>query len=85
MKTHNGAKSIGTNRCSSRGSAVIMVFALITIVGALAVSNNAVLANLQRELRLVEKRQLVRTGDFSKTNLPPVGIKSSGPLQKQTK
>lgn len=55
---------------SERGFASITVFALIVIVGALAVSNNIVLAQLQREINLIEHRQLLRSGAIAMTNQP---------------
>lgn len=57
---------------SERGSASLIVFALIVVVGSFAVSNNIALAHLQKELRLVEQRQLQRSGAVARTNQPPV-------------
>ena len=70
MRLQNQQKLFGSLRHSDRGSAVIMIFALITIVGALAVSNATVLANLKRELQLVERRQLQHSGAIARTNQP---------------
>jgi hypothetical protein len=76
------SKSFSSVTGSNRGSAVIIIFAFIAIVGALAVSNNAVLANLQSELRLVEKRQLIHSGASSTTNAALGRIKSPRLLPK---
>jgi hypothetical protein len=76
------SESFGSVRGSNRGSAVIIIFAFITIVGALAVSNNIVLANLQKELRLVEKRQLIHSGASATTNAAPIRVKSPRLLPK---
>jgi hypothetical protein len=70
MRLQYHQKLFGRFRHSDRGSAVIMIFALITIVGALAVNNTTVLANLKRELQLVERRQLQHSGAIARTNQP---------------
>ena len=70
MRLQNHRKLFGRLRHSDCGSAVIMIFALIAIVGALAVSNTTVLANLKRELQLVERRQLQHSGAIARTNQP---------------
>ena len=41
-----------------RGSALLVVFILLTILGAIALSNSIVLRNLKREIKLVERQQL---------------------------
>jgi len=52
------------------GSAVLIVFALLVIVISLVVSGSVALGQLQRELRLIEYRQLKRSGAITSTNQP---------------
>jgi uncharacterized protein HemX len=50
----------GRRRQSERGSAVLIILALLVIMVALAVGNNLALGHLQRELQLTERRQQQR-------------------------
>ena len=47
-----------SSRSRCRGSATILVLALLVILAALLAVNQRVLDSTQRELRLVEKQQL---------------------------
>jgi type II secretory pathway component PulJ len=69
------------NRNTERGFAVLVVIVLLAIMAALAVGNNVTIATLQRELRLVERRQQQRVETLSATNAPvPIRVAtSSGP------
>jgi hypothetical protein len=58
---------------------VLVVIVLLAIMAALAVGNNVTIATLQRELRLIERRQQQRLGVLSVTNAP-ISIKPSTPL-----
>jgi type II secretory pathway component PulK len=45
-----------------RGSAVLIVLVLLTLMAAIVVSNNLTLHHLERNLRLIERKQLKRSG-----------------------
>jgi hypothetical protein len=45
-----------------RGSAVLIVLVFLTLMGAIVVSNNLTLGHLDRNLRLIEQKQLKKFG-----------------------
>jgi hypothetical protein len=45
-----------------RASAVLIVLVLLTLMAAIVVSNNLTLHHLERNLRLIERKQLKRSG-----------------------
>jgi hypothetical protein len=45
-----------------RASAVLIVLVLLTLMAAIVVSNNLTLHHLERNLRLIEQKQLKRSG-----------------------
>lgn len=51
-------QSAVSSRRSARGSATILVLALVAIMMVFLAANQLVLHNLKRELRLVEQKQL---------------------------
>ena len=56
---------------SENGSAALIVLVLLGVMVTLAIGNNIALGHLERELRLVDNRQLQRYGGAAITNLPP--------------
>lgn len=45
-----------------RASAVLIVLVLLTLMAAIVISNNLTLYHLDRNLRLIEQKQLKRSG-----------------------
>jgi hypothetical protein len=62
-----------------RGFAVFVVIVLLAIMASLAISNNVALAQLQRELRLIDKRHQKRHESEKATNAPPTATVASTP------
>ena len=58
------------SRSSENGSAALIVLILLAIMVTLAIGNNLALGHLERELRLIEHRQLQRYGGAAITNQP---------------
>lgn len=56
---------------SERGSATILVLALLAIMAVLLSANQLVLHNLKRELRLVEQQQLKKFQSPAAKPAPP--------------
>jgi type II secretory pathway component PulK len=57
-------------RRSDRGSAVLIVLAVLALMTILAVASTRVTYHLKDELRLMEKRQALHWANVA-TNLPP--------------
>ncbi|MCL5099457.1 MAG: hypothetical protein M1608_18365 [Candidatus Omnitrophica bacterium] len=56
-----------SNTQTERGSAVLVVFILLTVMASTALNNNRVLLNLKQEIDLVGRRQVEqarRSGQF---------------------
>jgi flagellar basal body-associated protein FliL len=73
--------SLDPQRCSrpsQGGSAVVVVMALLAIMMLLAAANTVTLNWLRSEVRLVEKRQTMRT------NTAPANFSAQAPLTTNT-
>jgi hypothetical protein len=53
----HGFKVSGPARCGQGGSALLVIFILLSLVAALVASNGRVLYHLEQELRLLDRRQ----------------------------
>jgi len=73
-----------SHRRSERGSAVFIVLVLLAFMVVLAVGNNVTLGHLRQELRLLERRQLERSGAIVATNRPVQSLEISPDLQPST-
>ena len=62
------AISARARRDSRSGFTVLVVLALLLIMASLAIGNNIALDHLQRELRLIERRQQNRLATTNQTN-----------------
>lgn len=66
--THDASRRNGRQR----GSAVIIIMALIALILVYVAANVRTLSNLGRELRLLERQQTMRLKHLApKTNAPP--------------
>ncbi|MDB6108631.1 MAG: hypothetical protein JWR69_381 [Pedosphaera sp.] len=80
MKTRLSQSAGGGRRTRERGVAVIIVLALIAILMILVASNVKALHQLQRELRLVEHKQLQqRAAGVARTNAGATARVEPGP------
>jgi hypothetical protein len=69
-------------RSSQRGSAVVVVFILLTIMMMLAAANTVTLNWLRSEVRLVEKRQILRTTAPAATPATQAAVSTNTPSAK---
>ena len=67
MKISSGKISNPGSARAERGSVVLLLLVLLGIMAVYLASNNLVLNNLQRELRLIEKKQIEK---FSRPPAP---------------
>jgi hypothetical protein len=77
--------SLSRRRVAKRGSAVLMVFIILTIITAFVLSDNLVLWHLKQELRLIEKRQLQKYAPPSKEQQPSRPLPAKGDSADQSK
>ena len=70
MKIRLHLNPAGKHRRSERGFAVFVVLVLLVAMAALTIGNNVALGQLQRELHLIESRQVRRSGAIVATNQP---------------
>ena len=56
-----------------RGSAVIIVIVMVAVIGAIFMENSRSLADLQRNLRLIEQKQIQKFGVTSTNGLNRFG------------
>ena len=61
-----------SSRGAESGFAVLVVLVLLVIMASFAIANNVALVHLQKELKLVERRQQHRHAAINTTN-PPAG------------
>ena len=59
-----------SSRGAESGFAVLVVLVLLVIMATFAIANNVALAHLQKELKLVERRQQHRQAAINTTNTP---------------
>ncbi len=75
-KSESRARAATLRPRSSRGAesgfAVLVVLVLLVIMASFAIANNVALVHLQKELKLVERRQQHRHAAINTTN-PPAG------------
>ena len=67
MKISSGKISNSESARTERGSVVLLLLVLLGIMAVYLACNNLVLNNLQRELRLIEKKQIEK---FSRSPAP---------------
>jgi hypothetical protein len=60
MNTHRTFKRNRKSHTTERGSATIVMIALLAIMLILILANSRILFNLQRELKLIERHQIER-------------------------
>jgi len=72
----------GRPQASQRGSAVVVVMALLSIMLMLAAANTVTLNWLKSEVRLVEKRQMMRTTAPHASSPTMIAITTNTPSAK---
>ncbi len=76
MKTNPRNHRVAFRRARQRGTAVVVLLAMLAIMMILVAANGRTIFHLQRELRLIERQQVQRL-NAAQTNavivLPPAG------------
>ena len=82
MKQPEFIHSATAPHARERGSAVVVLLALLAIMLILVAANGKTLLNLQKELRLIERQQLLRL-HTAQTNAPYTATPPGDPPPKQ--
>jgi len=70
-----------SSRGAESGFAVLVVLVLLVLMASFAIANNVALAHLQKELKLVERRQQHRHAAINTTNAPADQALKTAPAQ----